>query len=91
MKEIFFWRKIKNRFKVEFKLILIVCFYIILGNLKICKILRNFDYIKFFYTFHNETKHEKIIFLSIFFFSLYLNYFGRGELTCEEEETRRTR
>ena len=39
---------------------------------KICKNLINFYYMIFFDIFHNKTKHEKIIFLNIFFLSLVL-------------------
>ena len=71
------WRKIKNKFKLN-KLILYVylnSFYLFLSiiiqelrNFKICKNLRNFDYILFYFIFFTVKSNMKKLFSLVIFF-----------------------
>ena len=76
----------KRRFKVNlltlyvyansFYLFLFIIYYTKTKKFKNMKNLRNFDYIGFsFYIFHSETKREKIIFLNIYIYILFLSIF----------------
>ena len=75
-----FRTKEKKKNKLN-KLILYVNFnlFYLFFYIKIYKILKNFDHLIFFYTYHCETKHENsfsfFFFLSLYFSGLKLNQY----------------